>query len=151
MTASSRVSRSFNNADFLSAEALGTEMPRRCPSCKHCKECQFRMDSLTFKETKEYEIILDNLKYDKIKKKFIASYPFCLSPPTLMDNYRQAESIMFRQERRLIKTKRLEEFNEQFQDAVNRGVFKELGEHEIKEWKGPVNYIAMVEAFKSGP
>jgi hypothetical protein len=141
----------FAPADFLSAEAMGTEMPRRCATCKNCKECQFRMDSLTFKENKEYEIILDNLKYDKEKKKFIASYPFCVSPSVLGDNFRQAKGIMFKQEQRLVKQKRLDEFNEQFHDAVNRGVFRELKEEELSDWDGPVNYISMVEAFKSGP
>jgi hypothetical protein len=36
----------FNPPEFLPAEAMGTEVPRRCPACKNCKECQFRMDSL---------------------------------------------------------------------------------------------------------
>ncbi len=51
----------------------------------------------------------------------------------------------------MIKQKRLEEFNEQFADTVKRGVFRELTREEMDEWKGPVNYITMVEAFKSGP
>jgi hypothetical protein len=31
----------FQPSDFLSAEALGTDMPRRCKNCLKCKECQF--------------------------------------------------------------------------------------------------------------
>ncbi len=38
----------FNPPEFIPAEAMGTELPRRCPACRNCKECQFRMDSLTF-------------------------------------------------------------------------------------------------------
>jgi hypothetical protein len=33
----------FNPPEFIPAEAMGTELPRRCPACKNCKECQFRM------------------------------------------------------------------------------------------------------------
>jgi hypothetical protein len=41
-------------ADFMAAKARAKELPRRCPACKDCKECQFRLDSLLFKENTEY-------------------------------------------------------------------------------------------------
>jgi hypothetical protein len=53
-------------------------------------------------------------------------------------------------EARLVKTGRLEEFNRQFQDNVDRGVFKALSREEVSRYKGPVNYISMMEAFKTG-
>ncbi len=46
---------------------------------------------------------------------------------------------------------RTEEFNKQFYETVERGVFKEISREEMKKWEGPVNYITMVEAFKEGP
>jgi hypothetical protein len=36
--------------DFLTTESLGTDLPRRCTSCRKCKECKFRTDCLTIKE-----------------------------------------------------------------------------------------------------
>jgi hypothetical protein len=54
----------FNPPEFIPAAAMGTELPRRCPACKSCKECHFCMDSLSFKENTEYEIILSKLKVD---------------------------------------------------------------------------------------
>ncbi len=27
--------------EFIPAEAMGTELPHRCPACKNCKECRF--------------------------------------------------------------------------------------------------------------
>jgi hypothetical protein len=42
----------------------------------NCKECQFRMDSLTFKENAEYEVILSKLQLDVKRKKWVAGYPF---------------------------------------------------------------------------
>jgi hypothetical protein len=66
----------FNPPEFIPAEVMGTELPRRCPACRNCKECQFRMDSLTFKENTEYEIILNKLHLDVERKQWIAGYPF---------------------------------------------------------------------------
>jgi hypothetical protein len=68
-----------------------------------------------------------------------------------MDNYNQVYSHTLRQEQRLAKQGRTEEFNKQFYGTVGRGVFKEIGPEEMADWKGPVNYITMVEAFKEGP
>jgi hypothetical protein len=141
----------FPPSDFLSAEALGTDMPHRCKNCLKCKECQFRADSLSFKENQEYQVILDGLKFDEKRRKWRASYPFCIPPSKLMDNYDQAYRCTLHQEKRLAKEGRTEEFNKQFYETVGRGVFRELSPKEMDEWKGQVNYITMVEAFKEGP
>jgi hypothetical protein len=76
----------FNPPEFIPAEAMGTEWPCRCPACKNCKECQFRMDSLSFKENAEYEIILSKLKLDVNRKKWVAGYPFNTMFECLIDN-----------------------------------------------------------------
>ncbi len=141
----------FNPPEFIPAEAMGTEVPRRCPACRNCKECQFRMDSLTFKENMEYEVILSKLRLDVERKKWIAGYPFNTMVERLIDNYNQARGYMSMMEARLLKNKRLEEFNRQFQDNVDRGVFKPISKEEADQYKGAVNYISMVEAFKTGP
>ncbi len=60
----------FNPPNFIPEEAMGTELLRRCPACKKCKECQFHMDSLTFKENTEYEVILSKLRLDVGRKKW---------------------------------------------------------------------------------
>ncbi len=54
-------------------------------------------------------------------------------------------------EARLVKTGRLGEFNQQFQDNEDRGIFKALTRKETDVYKGPVNYISIAEAFKTGP
>jgi hypothetical protein len=58
---------------------------------------------------------------------------------------------MSRMEARLLKSGRLEEFNRQFEDNVDRGMFKPIPKEEADRYKGAVNYISMVEAFKTGP
>jgi hypothetical protein len=58
---------------------------------------------------------------------------------------------MSRMETRLLKKGRIAEFNRQFQDNVNRGVFRPISKEEATQYNGAVNYISMVEAFKTGP
>jgi hypothetical protein len=96
-------------------------------------------------------VILEGLKFSEERRKWTASYPFFIPPSELKDNYQQVKTYTERMEKRLIKQGRVEEFNSQFRDTVERGVFRELSEEELRELKGPLNYIAMVEAFKNGP
>ncbi len=144
-------SKNFQTPEFLSAEAMGVDLPRRCPSCKNCKECQFRTSAVSYKEDQEFHVILEGLKFNEERRKWTAFYPFFIPPSELKDNYQQVKTYTERMEKRLIKQGRVEEFNSQFRDRVERGVFRELSAEELKEWKGPLNYIAMVEAFKNGP
>ncbi len=81
----------------------------------------------------------------------MGAYPFNTFVGKLIDNYFQARGCMRKMEARLLKTGRLEEFNRQFQDNINGGVFKRLTAEEARAYSGPVNYISMVEAFKLGP
>ena len=141
----------FDPADLLTAEALGTDLPRRCHSCRSCKECQFRTTVLFAKENIEYEVIRNNLTFDKEYQKWTTSYPFITSPKVLQNNYGQAIACMKSLEAKLIKQNRLTEFNEAFKDIVDCGVFKELSPQDIEEWGGPVNFITLVCAYKSGP
>ena len=133
--------RNLKPLDFLAAEAVGTDVPRRCRSCKNCKECDFKVRSLTWKENVELAQIERGLSLDPVNRKWTAAYPF----------NRQAAACMENLERRLRKSGRLEEFNEQIADTVARGVFKELSLEEANNYAGPVNYITIVETFKVGP
>ena len=124
----------FDPADFLHAEALGTNLPRHCHSCKLCKECQFWTTVLSAKENVEYEVIPNSLTFDKENQKWNTSYPFIMSPTVLQNNYGQAEACMKSLEAKLIKQNRLTEFNEAFKDIVDGGVFKELSPQDMEEW-----------------
>ena len=141
----------FSPPDFLSAEAVGTETPRRCATCKHCKECTYKMESLSWEENNELAIIEEGLVLDEDKCKWTAKYPFHTSPTILEDNKYQAKACMKRLEQQLIKKGDLDAFNQQFEETVERGVFKKLTEEEAAAWHGPVNYISFVVAYKNGP
>jgi hypothetical protein len=69
----------------------------------------------------------------------------------LIDNYKPARKCMEVQEKRLIRSRRLEKFNSQFYDMVERGGFRKLSPEEIADYTGRVNYITMVEALKNAP
>jgi len=87
------------------------DLPRRCASCRNCKECQFRTSAISFKEDREYGAILDGLKFDEGRKKWTASNTFFIPPSELRDNYHQVESYTENMEKKLIKQNRVEEFN----------------------------------------
>ncbi len=140
--------KNFQIPEFLSAEAMGVDLPRRCPSCKNCKECQFRTRTVSYKEDQEFHVILEGLKFNEERRKWTASYPFFLPPSELKDNYQQVKTYTERMEKRLIKQG---EWRSSKVSLETRGVFRELSEEELREWKGPLNYIAMVEAFKNSP
>ncbi len=69
----------------------------------------------------------------------------------LIDNYKQARKCMEAQEKRLIRSRRLKEFNSQFYDKVERGVFQKLSPQEMSAYTGPVKYITIVEALRVTP
>ncbi len=72
------------------------------------------------------------------RKHWIAGYPFNTLVEKLIDNYGQARGCMSRMETRLLKKGRIAEFNRQFQDNVNRGVFKPIPREEADRYKGAV-------------
>jgi hypothetical protein len=55
-----------------------------------------------------------------------AAYPFNNFIGKLIDNYSQPRGCMMKMEAKLLKTGMVEEFNWQFQDNVDRRVFKRL-------------------------
>ena len=99
----------------------------------------------------ELQEIERGLSLDTVARKWTAAYPFKSSPALLRDNYGQALSCLTGLERRLVKKQRLEEFNGVFADTVARGVFRRLSKEEKDSYRGPVNYISIVEAYKTGP
>ncbi len=135
--------------DFISAEAMGVEIPRRCAACEGCKECTFRVAHLTWKEAEELRVIEKGLVLDVERRRWVASYPYMVDPSVLADNRVQAIHLMKGLERRLRKRGRLDEFNAAFNETVERGVFAPVAEPD--RYRGPINYISLVEAFKEGP
>jgi hypothetical protein len=53
-------------------------------------------------------------------------------------------------EKRLVKAGRTEEYNKQFEDKVDSGVFRKLINEKMDAYRAPMNYFTMVEAFNNG-
>ena len=142
--------RVVKTIDFLSAEAHGIEVPKRCRNCRGCKECGARANQLTWTENMELSQIEKGLSLDVDKKKWTSAFPFKTDPSILVNNYCQAYACLSSLERRLIRTGYLENFNQQFAECIERGVFELVGQQEVKEYTGPINYVTITEAFKDG-
>lgn len=144
-------SKEVKTIDFLSAEALGVDIPKRCRVCIACKECNFKSHQLTWRESMELCAIEAGLTLDTVKGIWTAEYPFEQDPALLQDNRSQVVSCMLSLEKRLAKAGQLEAFDQQFLEAVDRGVFRPLTKTEAAGYKGPINYVSIVEAYKPGP
>jgi hypothetical protein len=53
---------------------MGMELSKRGPACKNCKAWQFWIDSLSYNDNAEHEVILSKLRLDQGRKKWIAWY-----------------------------------------------------------------------------
>lgn len=80
-----------------------------------------------------------------MEKKWTALYPFCISSWTLIDTYHLARKCTEVQEWQLIKSGRLDEFNNRFYNTVERALIWKLSVKEMADYTGPINFITMVE------
>ena len=142
--------RNVKPVDFFSAEGFGVDIPRRCRTCRGCKECGFKAGQLTWTEAMELTQIEKGLSLDTVKQVWTAEYPYKTDPSIMKDNFGQAYACMASLEKRLRRTSNLDSFNLQFQDAIDRKVFEEISEVERQSYNGPVNYITITETFKDG-
>ena len=129
--------------DFFSSEDLGVKVPRRCERCKNCKKCTTEIYQLSRIEQQELSVIEDNLVLDPIENRWKASYPYKIDPSVLENNEMQAESLLLKQEKKFQNSKEDQSrYNDQFDDFIQREVFTEVTEEEMKNYKGPVFYVS---------
>ena len=138
------------SVDFFSAESFGVNVPAKCKRCKSCKECTFEVNQISRCEQYELEVIKQNLKLDCIQKKWTTTYPYKLDPAVLRDNRDQADGFLRRTEKRISKNDIVkDQYCKQFQDLIDRGVFRELPDAEIRDYMGPTFYITHHEVYKT--
>ena len=133
--------------EFLEGEKLGVVAPKRCEKCAGCRDCSFRNESCTWIEQMELEEIEKGLRYLPEKKRWICKYPLFRDVVEMPNNYGLCLRLHHKLVERLQRSGYLQKFDEQFQDAIKRGVFVRLSEEDAK-YRGMVNYIPMVEALK---
>jgi hypothetical protein len=130
----------LSEKDFLTAEGLGVEAPRRCKKCSGCAECSFRGRQMSQKEAAEYKLIEEGIKFDENLGRFRVQYPFIDDPRKLSNNYRQVVKIAESEEKKLAKEGLTEEANRLFDKMIDVGAVGELTQAEQDLWDGPVHY-----------
>ena len=129
--------------DFLQAESLGVEAPRRCKKCSGCSECSFRGRQMSQKEAAEYKLIEEGIEFDQKLGRFRVKYPFIDDPRKLSNNYRQVVKIAESEERKLAKENLTEQANKLFDKMLEVGAIAELSRAEMDMWDGPVHYLSI--------
>ena len=73
----------LSQKEFMRGEYLGCEPPRRCSTCRGCKECGFWGNNMSQKEALELRMIEDNIEFYKSIGKWRVGYPFIQDPKIL--------------------------------------------------------------------
>ena len=129
-------------SNFLELEELGTAPPKRCPSHVNCQKCSHQALAMTQREQHELKLICEGMIYNKDEKTLSVHYPVIGDLSKLEDNRVQAIRMAEHLERRLRKQGHLEAYNREMQEFIDRGVFREVTNEEMRSWEGAVNYIS---------
>ena len=127
--------------DFFSAEEFGVKVQPSCDDCQRCENCTVNVHDLSKEEQRAKASMEKNLELDPIRHKWRTPYLYKCDPEVLEENKDQFEKITAKQEDRLIKEGRGKQYNEQFDDFVARGVFRELTQQEQEQYKGKAFYV----------
>ena len=140
----------FTNMDFMEAEGMGVEAPRRCKDCRGCTKCSFRGQRHTEKETLEYKMIESGVKYNPERGHFDISYAWIDDPAKLSNNIGQAIKIAENEEKKLAREGLTEEFNDKFEEFIKLGTLREIRQQERDSWVGPAHYVSIQHVYKPG-
>ena len=138
----------LSSKDFMEAEGLGVEPPRRCEDCRGCQKCSFRGQQHTEKEALEYMMIESGVKHNKERGHFDVAYAWVDDPAKLHDNIGQAIQIAEHEEKKLAREGLTKEFNEKFEEFLNLGTIREISQLEMDTWKGPAHYVSIQHVYK---
>ena len=140
----------LHEKDFLAAEGLGVEAPKRCRSCIGCKECSFRGRQMSQREAAEYKLIEEGIVFDEKVGRFRVTYPFIDDPRKLSNNYGQVVRIAESEEKKLAKENLTEVANKLFDKIIDVGAIGELTKAEMDMWEGPVHYNSIQHVIDPG-
>ena len=131
-------------ADFWEAETLGYDTPRKCNRCKNCQVCHILEEGDTVKAKLELQAMRDGISYDETNKLFTVKFPIVGDITQFKDNRNQAIVRAEALQKSLEKRKLLNAYNEQVDDFIERGVWKETSLAEIEAWKSSGGYVHYV-------
>ena len=95
------------------------EIPRTRLNCKGCRQCQYEVCDMTFREKKELDALRSAVFLDVHNNVCRASYPEIDPDLEFKDNKWQAVAMSKSTEKHLNKTGMMEVYNEQFKDLLD--------------------------------
>ena len=135
--------------DFFSSEDFGVKLLPKCDRCKNCRNCTYEIHQISKAEQRELSIIENNLTLDPVEQRWTTRYPYKCDPSILENNRAQVQGLLIRTENRLSRSEdTCKKYKEQFQDFIDRGVFRQLDEKEMEDYQGPSFYVAHHEVYK---
>ena len=127
--------------EFWEGEGMGCEPPRRCKSCRGCRECGFSGRQVSAREAWEYTKMEERVTFDPALGKFRVEYFFLDDPRKLPNNRAVVQKIAERLERKLEKEGRTEEANQIFDKMIEVGALEKMTAEQDQAWCGPRHYL----------
>ena len=81
------------------------------------------------------------VKSNSGSENFTVEYVFLEDPAKLSNNIGQVIRIAESEEKKLVRDGLVEEFNMKFKEMIELGTIREISQHEMDIWKGPVHYV----------
>ena len=127
---------------FFESESLGVTCIPQCGSCK-CGQCHPGGSNMSLREAREYTLIEEGLQYNSESKQWVARLPWIIDPRMLPNNRLAAFNLLRSVERKLLKDPKLSNlYQAQMEGTIARTVCRKLDPQEIREYNGPIYYIA---------
>ena len=133
--------------DFMKSEQLGIVAAKRCSKCAGCKDCSYRNAMMTWQDQKELTLIEEGLTFVPEKKMWMCTYPLLYNPEDLPNNRNMCLAISHKLLLKLEDMGLLKKFNDEFTDAVARGVYIKVTK-EDENYKGVKYYTPLTFALK---
>ena len=128
-----------NIEDFINTESLSGTYRSKC----RCND----LLNISLKEEREMKLIQRGLQFKGNHCE--VRYPYKRDPLNLPNNRQTAFAILKSIEKRLMKDKtRMQIYQAQIQDMLDREVARKFTEMEINQYKGPVYYVSHREILK---
>ena len=133
--------------EFFNVESLGVRCNPKCGGCQ-CGKCHPGGKDMTLKEEKELAIIESGLSFNEESGRWLAAYPWILSPLDLPNNRMVAMATLRSTEKRLSRNPDLAElYSTQIDDMVSRGAARKVPDQELAEYEGPKFYLSHFEVL----
>ena len=129
---------------FMEGDMMAYSTPRKCKSCANCQSCSITEEGMSVKEFMELQRMEQNIWHDPELQRITVSYPIVGDITKFKDNFYQAKKRASDLRRSLEKRNMLSAYEEQIDDYIARGVWEEVSEKEIQDWKEQGGYIHFV-------